>query len=70
MLMAMSIGTMAATRAAALRSDLLIRPKVGGFSFTDVRPFDHIVAAGYEAACEAISAAQASRVPDHDRVPA
>ncbi|MGB5104200.1 MAG: patatin-like phospholipase family protein [Steroidobacteraceae bacterium] len=70
MLMAMSIGTMAATRAAALRSDLLIRPKVGGFSFTDVRPFDQIVEAGYQAAREAIAEAHVVGVTDHDRVPA
>ena len=46
MLMAMSIGTMAATRAAGQRADLLIRPAVDRFSFTDVRAFNSIVAAG------------------------
>jgi predicted acylesterase/phospholipase RssA len=55
MLMAMSIGTMAATRAAGQRADLLIRPPVDRYSFTDVRMFDRVVEAGYEAAREAIA---------------
>jgi predicted acylesterase/phospholipase RssA len=54
MLMAMSIGALSSARAAGARADLLIRPPVGGFSFTDVRAFDRVVQAGYQAACEAL----------------
>jgi NTE family protein len=61
MLMAMSIGTMAATRAAGKRADMLIRPAVGGFSFTDVRTFDKVVDAGYQAARQAIAQAPAAK---------
>jgi predicted acylesterase/phospholipase RssA len=55
MLMAMSIGALGAARAAGARADLLVRPPVGGFSFTDVRNFDRVVEAGYQAARAAIS---------------
>jgi predicted acylesterase/phospholipase RssA/CRP-like cAMP-binding protein len=54
MLMAMSIGAISSARAAGARADLLIRPPVGGFSFTDVRAFDRVVQVGYQAACEAL----------------
>ena len=70
MLMAMSIGTMAATRAAALRADLLIRPPVGRFSFTDVRPFDRIVETGYQAARQAIEEVRSAQGQVGHGVPA
>jgi predicted acylesterase/phospholipase RssA len=54
MLMAMSIGAISSARAAGARADLLIRPPVGDFSFTDVRAFDRIVDAGYQAAKQAL----------------
>jgi NTE family protein len=57
MLKAAEIGTMAAARAAGKRADLLIRPDVGRFSLTNVRPFDDIVAAGYASAREALATA-------------
>jgi predicted acylesterase/phospholipase RssA/CRP-like cAMP-binding protein len=60
MLMAMSIGAIGSARAAGARADLLIRPPVGGFSFTDVRVFDRVVEVGYQAARQAISAADPS----------
>jgi len=55
MLMAMSIGAIGSARAAGARADLLIRPPVGGFSFTDVRAFDRVVEAGYRAAQQALA---------------
>jgi predicted acylesterase/phospholipase RssA len=55
MLMAMSIGAIGSARAAGARADLLVRPPVGGFSFTDVRNFDRVVEAGYRAAQQAIA---------------
>ncbi|MCE3285230.1 MAG: cyclic nucleotide-binding protein [Steroidobacteraceae bacterium] len=58
MLMAMSIGTIGAARAAGARADLLIRPPVGGFSFTDVRVFDRVVEVGYRAAQQALAEAR------------
>jgi predicted acylesterase/phospholipase RssA len=54
MLMAMSIGALGSARAAGARADLLVRPAVGGFSFTDVRNFDRVVEAGYQAGRQAI----------------
>ena len=51
------IGTMAAARGAGRRADLLVRPDVGRFSLTDVRPFDAIVAAGYASGRETIATA-------------
>jgi NTE family protein len=54
MLMAMSIGAIGSARAAGARADLLVRPPVGGFSFTDVRNFDRVVEVGYQAARQAI----------------
>jgi NTE family protein len=54
MLMAMSIGAIGSARAAGARADLLIRPPVGGFSFTDVRVFDRVVDVGYRAARQAL----------------
>ncbi len=56
MLMAMSIGAIGSARAAGARADLLIRPPVGGFSFTDVRTFDRVVEVGYREAQKAIAA--------------
>jgi len=58
MLKAAEIGTMRAAREAGLRADLLIRPDVNRFSLTDVRPFDQIVAAGYEGCRSALAALQ------------
>jgi len=55
MLMAMSIGTLEASRIACERADIVIRPPVGGFSFTDVAPFDQIVEVGYQAGRAAIA---------------
>jgi predicted acylesterase/phospholipase RssA len=55
MLMAMSIGTIGSARAAGARADLLVRPPVGGFSFTDVRNFDRVVDAGFREAQKAIA---------------
>jgi predicted acylesterase/phospholipase RssA len=55
MLMAMSIGTIGSARAAGARADLLVRPPVGGFSFTDVRNFDRVVEAGYRSAQQSIA---------------
>jgi NTE family protein len=57
MLKAAEIGTMAAAREAGRRADLLVRPDVGRFSLTDVRPFDAIVAAGYASGRETIATA-------------
>ena len=62
MLMAMSIGAIGSARAAGARADLLIRPPVGGFSFTDVRVFDRVVEVGYRAAQQALAEA---RLPGH-----
>ena len=62
MLMAMSIGTIGSARAAGARADLLIRPPVGGFSFTDVRVFDRVVEVGYRAAQQALAEARATRI--------
>jgi NTE family protein len=56
MMMSMTIGTMAASKAAGERADLLIRPPVGKFSFTDVRQFHEVIEVGYEAAREAVAA--------------
>jgi predicted acylesterase/phospholipase RssA/CRP-like cAMP-binding protein len=56
MLMAMSIGAIGSARAAGARADLLVKPPVGGFSFTDVRNFDRVVEVGYRAAQQAIAA--------------
>ena len=58
MLMAMSIGSIGSARAAGARADLLIRPPVGGFSFTDVRVFDSVVEVGYRAAQQALAEAR------------
>jgi predicted acylesterase/phospholipase RssA/CRP-like cAMP-binding protein len=55
MLMAMSIGTIGSARAAGARADLLVRPPVGGFSFTEVRNFDRVVEVGYREAQKAIA---------------
>ena len=54
-LMAMSIGAIGSARAAGARADLLVRPPVGGFSFTDVRSFDRVVEVGYREAQQAIA---------------
>jgi predicted acylesterase/phospholipase RssA/CRP-like cAMP-binding protein len=62
MLMAMSIGAIGSARAAGARADLLIRPPVGGFSFTDVRVFDRVVEVGYRAARQALAEARAPEV--------
>lgn len=69
MLMAMSIGAIGTARAAGARADLLIRPPVGGFSFTDVRAFDRVVQAGYQAACEALQNASALKEQPVPREP-
>jgi len=66
MLMAMAIGTMEATRTAGQRADLLIRPAVGGYSFTDVRPFAQIVEAGYQAARQALAESSSVAQPHGD----
>jgi predicted acylesterase/phospholipase RssA len=58
MLKAAEIGTMRAAREAGLRADLLLRPDVNRFSLTDVKPFEAIVAAGYESARSALAALQ------------
>ncbi|HET9694540.1 MAG TPA: patatin-like phospholipase family protein [Steroidobacteraceae bacterium] len=58
MLMAMSIGAIGSARAAGARADLLIRPPVGGFSFTDVRVFDRVVEVGYRAGQQALAEAR------------
>jgi len=58
MLKAAEIGTMRAAREAGGRADLLIRPDVNRFSLTDVRPFEAIIAAGYEAGRSALTALQ------------
>ena len=55
MLMAMSIGAIGSARAAGARADLLVRPPVGGFSFTEVRNFDRVVEVGYREAQKAIA---------------
>ncbi len=55
LLTSMTIGSMQSSRAAAARADLLIRPAVGEFGFTDVRPFDRIVEAGHVAARQALA---------------
>ena len=67
LLMAMSIGTMEASREAGERADLLITPDLGGFGFTDVRPFDRIVEAGYHAALEAIARTEFAAQRDGNR---
>lgn len=56
MLKATEIGTMAAVRASGARADLLLRPPVGRFGFTDVRSFDAVVETGYRDACEKLAA--------------
>ena len=61
MLMAMSIGAIGSARAAGARADLLIKPPVGEFSFTDVRAFDAIVEAGYQAARKALQTTDAGK---------
>jgi len=61
LLNAMSIGTMEASREAGQRADLLVMPDLGGFGFTDVRPYDRIVEAGYAAGCKAIEASGFAR---------
>jgi predicted acylesterase/phospholipase RssA/CRP-like cAMP-binding protein len=48
MLKATEIGTMARTKELCKQADLLLQPPVGGFSMTEVRGFDRIVAAGYD----------------------
>lgn len=53
MLKAAEIGTMAAAREAGRRADLLVRPEVGRFSLTNVKPFAAIVAAGVESGRDA-----------------
>jgi len=58
MLKAAEIGTMRTAREAGLRADLLLRPDVNRFSLTDVKPFEAIVAAGYESARSALAALQ------------
>jgi len=60
LLTSMTIGSMQASRASGERADLLIRPAVGEFGFTDVRPFDRIVEAGYVAAQQALAEAGSS----------
>ena len=54
LMMAMSIGTMESSLRAGQRADLLVRPSVGGYGFTDVRPFDRIVEVGYQAARQSL----------------
>ncbi len=49
LMMAMSIGTMESSLKAGQRADLLVQPLLGGYGFTDVRPFDRIVEVGYQA---------------------
>jgi predicted acylesterase/phospholipase RssA len=61
MLMAMSIGAIESARVAGARADLLIRPPVGSFSFTDVRTFDRVVEAGYVAGRQALADAPGLR---------
>ena len=56
MLKAAEIGTMRAAREAGLRADLLLRPDVNRFSLTDVKPFEAIIAAGYECGRSALAA--------------
>jgi len=58
MLKAAEIGTMRTAREAGLRADLLLRPDVNRFSLTDVKPFEAIVAAGYESARSALATLQ------------
>jgi predicted acylesterase/phospholipase RssA len=58
MLKAAEIGTMRAAREAGLRADVLVRPDVNRFSLTDVKPFEAIVAAGYEGGRSALAALQ------------
>ncbi len=58
MLKAAEIGTMRAAREAGLRADLLLRPDVNRFSLTDVKPFEAIVAAGYECGRSALAVLQ------------
>ena len=58
MLKAAEIGTMRTAREAGLRADLLLRPDVNRFSLTDVKPFEAIVAAGYESGRSALAALQ------------
>ena len=55
LLMALAIGTMEASREAGERADLVISPDLSKFGFTDVRPYDQIVSAGYEAGRNAIA---------------
>lgn len=54
LMMAMSIGTMESSLRAGKRADLLVQPSLGGYGFTDVRPFDRIVEVGYQAAKESL----------------
>jgi predicted acylesterase/phospholipase RssA len=61
LLMAMSIGSMESARKAGERADLLIKPDLGRFGFTDVRPYDQIVAAGYQAAQQALATASPTK---------
>ena len=56
MLKAAEIGTMAAAREAGRRADLLVRPEVGRFSLTNVKPFAAIVAAGVASGQDAAAA--------------
>ncbi len=54
LMMAMSIGTMESSLRAGKRADLLVQPSLGGYGFTDVRPFDRIVEVGYQAARQSL----------------
>jgi len=54
LMMAMSIGTMESSLRAGQRADLLVLPSLGGYGFTDVRPFDRIVEVGYQAARQSL----------------
>ncbi len=54
LMMAMSIGTMESSLRAGQRADLLVQPMLGGYGFTDVRPFDRIVEVGYQAARQSL----------------
>ena len=61
LMMAMSIGTMESSLRAGKRADLLVQPMLGGYGFTDVRPFDRIVEVGYQAARKSLESGSLMR---------
>jgi len=67
LLMAMGIGTMEASRQAGERADLVVTPDLARFGFTDVRPYDRIVEAGYEAGRKAIAGSWLAGPRDHEQ---